>query len=320
MGEPVRPIEHISIRVPWHDAGWNGRVCHDPLGNGTCVLLANIGHRRKDAHEQRVAGRAIDELPLADAPPCVAERGTFMSPRPIQLERVHPFVGKNEAYRHFLPTRQVVPAYSAQAVPFRWMSRQGAEEVSRERQLDLRPELEAIVDALTGWKNTTWMMHGENQRTILDAFFETVQPERSLVFFYAKHSPLSEDTRRLLVGAAMVRNVSPTGRYRSDGGASFPSEMWETTIEHSLRPDQREGFLMPYQALLAARDRTGEDIDDALALAPEGGWESFSYVTEHVSHDLAVDALLALQAAGRRAQRILGDEAGPWALTGWSSS
>ena len=36
MGEPSRPIEHISVRVPWHDNGWNGTVCRDPRGNGTC--------------------------------------------------------------------------------------------------------------------------------------------------------------------------------------------------------------------------------------------------------------------------------------------
>jgi hypothetical protein len=87
--------------------------------------------------------------------------------------------------------------------------------------------------------------------------------------------------------------------------------MWETTITHSLRPDQKAGFLLPYQKLLAARDARGVDIDDALAFAPEGGWEAFSYVTEHVSHDLAIDALLALYAAGREARRILGDAAGP---------
>lgn len=311
MDEPVRPIEHISIRVPWHDAAWNGTVCHDPRGNGTCVLLKNIGHRRRDSDEQRLAGRKIDELPQADAPPCVGERATFMSPRPIHYQRTHPFVEKSKAYQHFLPTTQSMPAYSAQAVPFRWMSRKGAEELGTERRIDLRPELEAQVDALTGWGDSTWMMHGDNQRTILETFFETVHPERSLVFFYAKHSPLSDDSRRLLVGAAMVRKVTPTGAYRSDGDEQFPSQMWETTIEHSLRPDQQEGFLLPYQALLAARDATGVEIDDALAFAPDGGWEAFSYVTEHVSHDLAVDALLALQAAGRRARVLLGDDAGP---------
>ncbi|WP_422733383.1 ATP-dependent DNA helicase [Micromonospora sp. WMMD558] len=311
MGEPVRPIEHISIRVPWHDGGWNGTVCHDPRGNGTCVLLPNIGHNRRDQQEQSLAGKPIAELSLADAPPCVAERATFMSPRPIQFQRVHPFTDKNQGFATFLPTPQPLPPYSAQAVPFRWMSRDDAQKIGEERQIGLQTELEEQVDAITGWKNINWVMHGDNQKSLLDAFFDTVQPDRSLVFFYAKHSPLTDDSRRLLVGAATVAKVTPTGAYRSRGGERFPAQMWETTIEHSLRPNQQQGFLLPYQALLAARDTDGVDIGDALAYAPEAGWVAFSYVTEHVSHDLAIDALLALQAAGRNVERILGDAAGP---------
>ncbi|MER7333517.1 MULTISPECIES: AAA family ATPase [unclassified Micromonospora] len=311
MGETAAPIEHISIRVPWHDSGWRGTVCADPHGNGTCVLLKNIGQNRRDEHEQRHAGRDIADLPLTDAPPCVAERATFMSPRVIPFQRRHPFSQKSPAFATFQPTPQTMPPYSAQAVPFRWMSRDGAKSVNEERRLGLLPDLEEQVDAITGWGNSAWVMHGDNQRALLDAFFSTVQPARSIVFFYAKHSPLSDDPRRLLVGAAMVTDVTPTGAYRSSGGEQFPAQMWETTIGHSLRPDQQQGFLMPYQALLEARDRKGVNIDDALAFAPEGGWEAFSYVTEHVSHDLAIDGLLALLAAGRAARRILGDDAGP---------
>ncbi|MGI5243254.1 AAA family ATPase [Dactylosporangium sp. CA-139066] len=310
MDEPRRPIEHISIRVPWHDGGWNGTVCHDPGGNGTCVLLKNIGQRRRDGQEQRYAGREIRELPLAEAPPCVAERATFMSPHPIQYERTHPFAEKSKAFAMFQSTPQPLPPYSAQAVPFRWMSRDDAKELAQERQLGVHLDLEEHVDAITGWSDSAWMMHGDNQRALLDTFFSTVRPQRSLVFFYAKHSPLSDDPRRLLVGAATVTGTTPTGAYRSSGGEQFPAQMWETTVEHSLRPDQQAGFLLPYQRLLAAKD-AGQDIDAALAFAPESGWTAFSYVTEHVSHDLAIDALLALAAAGRQAKRILGDDTGP---------
>ena len=304
-----QPIEHISIRVPWHDGGWNGTVCQDPRGNGTCVLLKNIGQNRRDADEQRLAGSVVADLALGDMPACVAERATFMSGRAIPFQRAHPFAVKSKAFEPFQPTDQPMPAYSAQAVPFRWMSRDGAKQIAQDRQIGLRPDLEETVDGITRW-DSTWVMHGDNQRSLLDTFFSTVQKGASLVFFYAKHSPLSDDPRRLLVGAATVTAVTPTGAYRSDGSEQFPAQMWETTIEHSLRPDQQQGFLLPYQALLAARDQDGVDITDALAFAPEDGWVAFSYVTEHVSHDLAIDALLSLAAAGRRAQQILGSSAG----------
>src|SRR5690606_17612457 len=95
--------------------------------------------------------------PLADAPPCVAERATFMSPRPIQFQRVHPFTEKSAAFAHFLPTPQAMPPYSAQAVPFRWMTREQAETLDEERRIGLRAELEELVDSFTGWTNSNWV-------------------------------------------------------------------------------------------------------------------------------------------------------------------
>lgn len=293
------------MRVPWHDTGWTGTVCGDPVGNATCLLLENIGKHRRDDVERANAGREIADLPAKDAPPCVAERSTFMSSRPTPFEKEHPFADRGGPFAHYLPTPVPLPPYSGHAVPFRWMARKGKDDIARERRLNLRPELEDAVDAAIGWK-ANWVMHGENQRSLLDAFFATVRPDASLVFFYAKHSPLSEDPRRLLVGAAEVTGVTPGGTYRTDGAEEFPAELWETVIQHSLRPDRRRGFLMPYQELMAARDQRGVEIDDALAFAPEPGWTAFSYVTEHINHDLAIDALLTLASAGRAAERIVG--------------
>ena len=40
------PLRHLSIRVPWHDNGWNGAVCADPVNNASCLRLGNIHERR----------------------------------------------------------------------------------------------------------------------------------------------------------------------------------------------------------------------------------------------------------------------------------
>lgn len=37
------PLRHISIRVPWHDTGWDGRVCATPRLNGSCLKLCASG-------------------------------------------------------------------------------------------------------------------------------------------------------------------------------------------------------------------------------------------------------------------------------------
>ena len=34
MATNAYPLRHLSIRVPWHDNGWNGTVCRVPKHNG----------------------------------------------------------------------------------------------------------------------------------------------------------------------------------------------------------------------------------------------------------------------------------------------
>jgi hypothetical protein len=41
------PLRHISIRVPWHDTGWDGQVCAAPRLNGACLKLKRERIRRQ---------------------------------------------------------------------------------------------------------------------------------------------------------------------------------------------------------------------------------------------------------------------------------
>jgi hypothetical protein len=41
----------------------------------------------------------------------------------------------------------------------------------------------------------TWVQERTNQLAMLDTFFSVIQPEESLVFCYAKQTPLTEDVR-----------------------------------------------------------------------------------------------------------------------------
>ena len=52
------PTHHITIRVPWHDAGWDGAVCRRPLENTSCLILPRIGEGKRDDVETGCAGRA----------------------------------------------------------------------------------------------------------------------------------------------------------------------------------------------------------------------------------------------------------------------
>ena len=107
------PLRHLSIRVPWHDAGWNGTVCTDPGNNASCLRLHNIHERRDDGVEVELRGRRIDELEPSRQPPCVAERATFMADSPITLWVQHPYHRTSPVHKHFRPTPVELPPYAA---------------------------------------------------------------------------------------------------------------------------------------------------------------------------------------------------------------
>src|SRR5690606_11489349 len=56
-----------------------------------------------------------------------------------------------------------------------------------------------------------------------------------------------------------------------------------------------DGFVLPYQQLLALSERDGSiDPSQFVAFAPEEAFDAFSNVAEHVDHDLAIASLLSL--------------------------
>ncbi len=53
------PLRHISIRLPWHDAGWNGTVCKCPARSTACLKLANIAEKKNEEAEENLKGKSI---------------------------------------------------------------------------------------------------------------------------------------------------------------------------------------------------------------------------------------------------------------------
>ncbi len=284
------------MRVPWRDQPWDDKVCANPLDNSSCLLLKNIGDKRDDDWESEVAGRSFSELPQYSQLPCLSERATFMSSHGYTLTKEHPYRFNKALKGHLEPTAVVVAPYSFEAVPFRWLSRQSVEEGLWQEVDAYQPEREDAARRTLGFSGA-WLMDGANQRAMIDRFFEDVVAEESLVLIYLKYSPFQEEsTRRLLVGAATVTRVTPPRMWNQSGRQPFDSSMWETIVSHSLRPDQTNGLLLPYQLLLPKLD-AGEDISAALAWAPEDADIEFSYVTDHVSDDTAIAALNSLRVA-----------------------
>ncbi|MGH7848108.1 MAG: AAA family ATPase [Candidatus Binatia bacterium] len=305
------PVRHISIRVPWHDTGWDGRVCAAPRLNGACLKLKRIAEDRDDDAEESVAGQSIKTLPQAKWPSCVAERVGFMAPFEYVREANHPYNrGPETSHGHFKKTPLRHPPYSAPAVPFAWMLREEMAALGKEHALDVQAEREPDL----GFK-TQWIQEHLNQTALLDCFAGHLKPERSLCFFYAKQVPFVEDSAggRILIGVGRVLHVGAAQEYAyttKDLKGKLRSMLWERMVQHSIRPDFKDGFLLPYYAAIEKAVKDPDfDPADIVAFSPADRLVEFSHASQLVSHDGAIASLLACAESLRKAKGVL---PGPW--------
>ena len=305
------PLRHVSIRVPWHDTAWDGRVCALPHLNDSCLKLKRIAADKDELAEKLMAGHSLNEIPQGKWPCCVDERVTFMAPFEFTKTKNHPYNrGLDCAHSHFAPTPLRHSPYSAAAIPFAWMLVESMESLGEQFALDIQPEREPDL----GFK-TQWIQDWQNQQALLDCFADHLVPEKSLCFFYAKQVPFVEDTgsRRILVGVGRVVHVAPSVEYRyttKDLKGKLRSLLWERVVQHSIRPDFKDGFLLPYHAAIekAAADPNYDPASIA-AFSPEDRLLEFSHASQHVTHDGAIASLLACAESLRQAKQ---DIPGPW--------
>ena len=326
MTEGMRqlPVQHLTIRVPWHDNGWNGTFCKNPCGNTSCTVLPRISAGRDDTYESMHAGESIEALARDELPPCVDEHGTIMAPFPLSMLKTHPYAeSAKETHGHFSPTPYTIQPYSVAAIPFRWMLKAQAEG-NKKYGIESRAEAlqlgyDRAREPELGF-DTSWAQEGENQRILLDTFFSAAKPDYSLVFFYAKRTPMADDSRRVIIGVGRIKNVSALTKYRYAGGTrpqgKIDGYLWERNIEHSIRPGGNDGFLLPYQQLLEiAEEDDSIDLAACTAFAPDEYFESFSYGSELLPQDGAIASLLAIEKAIKAVRAFLD---APWdKYLGW---
>ena len=314
------PLHHVTVRVPWHDGGWTGTVCAQPLDNSSCLILPRIGEGRRDEVEARCASRRFDELNHADLPPCVSERVSFMAPFALTRTMKHPYTEfYPETHGHFAPTRFVQPAYSAACVPYRWMLREEVEGRPKDSEIGIAerlrigwvPDREPEIRNRQGKRvDTDWVQERDNQLALLDTFFSALRPEESLCFFYAKRTPLSEQSRRVIVGVGRVLSLGEATEYayKADN-PPLHCALWERNVGHSVRPGFIDGFLFPYQEVLGLAEREELNPEEFVTFAPDEHFDAYSYGSELLTHDGAVASLVACAAT---LHRIRGRIEGPW--------
>ena len=305
-----RAVRHISIRVPWHDTGWDGRVCSAPRLNGACLKLNRIASSRQDEREEEWRGRRFTEMAEKDWPPCIVERMPFMAPFEYTRQVNHPYRtrGHSRLHEHYRDTPLRFPAYSAGAVPFHWVLRENMPQLAVEHNLDVHDEREPDLGFPAA---ATWVQNVDNQKALLDCFREHIRAEQSLCFFYAKQVPFVEEASasRILIGVGRVMSVAPPQEYdytTEDLNGKLRSMLWELIVQHSIRPEFQDGFLLPYHAAISHAAQNPEfDPADVVAYTPADRLPEFSYGSQLVSHDAAIGGLLSCATALSRAKGVL---------------
>jgi hypothetical protein len=308
-------VQHLTARVAWHDRAWDGTVCNHPTDNAFCLALDRIREERDDLHEEKIAGQHWADLDGNDQPPCRQEAAAFMSDREWTRILEHPYEklkGAQDTHGHLRPTAVKVPAYSTFAIPYAWMTRRGQEEIADRLANRLPEDREPPFP-------TAWVFGRDRQEALLRTFFDALTEGESLVFFYTKEGqPISDSINRLVVGVGRLTKVGRLLDYASVGSkAAYP--MWDRLVDHSIRPDNADGFLLPYHAYLAP---TGDLEEDArrtkmlaeIAVVPDQAHTRvFSYFSEHASPDVALSTLVRCLDSVRRI-REHGIAEGPWDL------
>jgi AAA domain/UvrD-like helicase C-terminal domain len=309
------PLAHLSVRVPWHDSDWTGRVCDKPGDNHFCSVLKNVKEKKDSETEAADRGLPWTDLSRERIPPCVFERAGFMRQAEYSIDRDHAYSGGwTRSHAHFVTTTHRMPAQSFEVTPYRWVMRGDAELLSDVWGIRYDRSLEDKADDVIEKKTVTnWVQDHRNQLAMLDSFFSAIVPGKSLVFIYAKDVPLLENRPpggRVLIGAGLATSVAPPVEWEYSSNGPLRSIMWERAVGHSIAaPTFTEGFLLPYQQLMADPKLQGEDLSRFVALAPPEAFDEFSYVSALVSHDSAVQALTELARVVKLLPQV---HDGPW--------
>lgn len=292
-------IRHLSVRVPWHDTAWNGKTCKNPDKNIYCNILKNIGEKRRN-------GSKCQKLNINDEstyPPCIKENVSILKSMDIPITIEYQYSFSKEIGNHFEKTKINFEKYSSSVIPFRWMMRNKTGQYNFNDIKGLDTNKEDVLKGKEKYLNTSWWQCKDNQKILIDTFYNYIASESSLCFFYSKNAPFIEDTkgRRIIIGIGRITGLGNIIEYdynklddNIDSEGLNRALIWNRTVYHSIREDNNDGFIFPYHELLNYSNKNkDEDInfEKCTLFSDAEMFENFSYVGEHVYNDQVLDLL-----------------------------
>lgn len=259
-------IKHISLRLAWHNDGWNGKICKNPKANIYCVGQKSypgdlIATSRNLEWEEKNANKHCKDL--NDIPPCAYSINAFGDKSVIaKADPPNFFYDDTESIEFELP-----PA-TACIWPYEAMYGDDVRQPESSKQ---------TYDYAKRLKNAK-------------QFFEDLSADKSLIFYYAnKSNPLSNDDNQVyvLVGIARLKNTSEILYYKNVSEKNRKKYangfVWQMPVT-SHYPEQ--GFRIPIEKYL-----DNEEILNKIAYIPEHS-NNFKYAAKHINDD---DALIYVE-------------------------
>ena len=261
---------HLSVRLAWHDRGWDGKVCDAPHLNAHCIIHKYIRDSRDDERERGAAGTHLDEL-NGWLPPCSRDMTAYAD---RGFENIH---RDPLEFRQLPPVREAIPPYSSCQAPYRWMREEFFRDICEAEDLSIRGPDKTDSD--------NWVIEPDRQRKLLKRFWEKLERNKSLVFYYCNHgNPLDENAPRIIIGVGRIARISPQIHFGTKPKYPGQYPVWSRCITQAY-PEQ--GIRIPYQEYL----RGGRTADPIVCKVPLSARLPFSYGAEHVSDDVAVAIL-----------------------------
>lgn len=271
----------LSIRVPWHENGWTGNV--------PCNCESD------------------DEKEIQSNPLCLKQSGAFMASKELVMTDKHPYSvdwkSKNWTpqwlpFKDIEITTQKVPPFSFIGTPFYYMLVNDERSPHKQNMYNTGFD----EDKEKGLGGNTWISHGENQKKAFEHFYNGIKNNESLVFPYTNFVPMTDTPGRVIVGVGKISSISEQTYYKYKSGYNpdpskdvFPA-FWERVIQHTIREDNQNGFLIPFKEIKEFLEKHPDQNPDELLpiVRPEFKYD-FSYGTFKVSYDATIWALNRLK-------------------------
>jgi len=257
---------HISVRVAWHDSGWNGRICKNPKANAYCVGPYSypgdlIALERDLSWEEKFKGQSCLEIFKKEKriPPCCYSINAFGK------EEIYAKSEPPEFFRDDTQTKiWKMPPASICIWPYEEMYK---EEV----------------------KNPNGTYNYEKRLEAAREYFSKLEPGKTLIFYYANYSnPFSENNQKryVVVGVSRLREIGEELFYEGCSEETIKRYaggfIWQRVLTSSY---PEEGLRIPYHIYL-----NRPEILEKIVLFPDNP-RNFKYGTRYISDDDALELI-----------------------------